>query len=146
MWPKLLTDLVFLRSKTQSFPWKNIDSNTHMGCGEGRGEEVEVGKVQNPRNPSLNLWLKILWRRLWKRRFKNELSLLLRISRFCLHTFSPAVRDFSSGIIWRCSIEFEIEAWMIFLRVPVLWFHKYDGIAGCWLAARLWIVARGKNY
>ena len=35
MWPKLLTDLVFLRSKTQSFPWKNIDSNTHMGCGEG---------------------------------------------------------------------------------------------------------------
>ena len=55
IWPKLLTDLVFLRSKTQSFPWKNIDSNTHMGCGEGGGEEVEVGKVQNPRTPSLNL-------------------------------------------------------------------------------------------
>ena len=35
IWPKLLNDLVFLRSKTQSFPWKNIDSNTHMGCGEG---------------------------------------------------------------------------------------------------------------
>ena len=49
MWPKLLTDLVFLRSKTQSFPWKNIDSNTHMGCGEGG--KVEVGKVQNPRTP-----------------------------------------------------------------------------------------------
>ena len=53
MWPKLLTDLVFLRSKMQSFPWKNIDSNTHMGCGEGG--KVEVGKVQNPRTPSLNL-------------------------------------------------------------------------------------------
>ena len=88
---------------------------------------------------------------------KTSLSLLLRISQFCLHTLSPAVRDFSSGIIWGFSIEFEIEAWMIFLRVPVLWFHKYDGIAGCllaagwqlvgsWLAARLWIVARGKNY
>ena len=55
MWPKLLTDLVFLRSKKQSFPWKNIDSNTHIGCGEGGGKEVEVGKVQNPRTPSLNL-------------------------------------------------------------------------------------------
>ena len=53
IWPKLLNDLVFLRSKTQSFPWKNIDSNTHMGCGEGG--KVEVGKVQNPRTPSLNL-------------------------------------------------------------------------------------------
>lgn len=60
---------------------------------------------------------------------KTSLSVLLRISRFCLHTLSLAVRDFSSGIIWGCSIEFEIEAWMIFLRVPVLWFHKYDGIA-----------------
>ena len=49
------TDLVFLRSKTQSFPWKNIDSNTHMGCGEGGSGKWEVGKVQTPRTPSLNL-------------------------------------------------------------------------------------------
>ena len=46
MWPKLLTDLVFLRSKTQSFPWKNIDSNAHMGFGEGGS-----GKSPDPSHP-----------------------------------------------------------------------------------------------
>lgn len=48
MWPKLLTDLVFLRSKTQSFPWKNIDSNAHMGCGEGGSGKWEKSRPLAP--------------------------------------------------------------------------------------------------
>ena len=50
IWPKLLTDLVFLRSKTQSFPWKNIDSNTQMGCGEGEGGGGG-GSGESPESP-----------------------------------------------------------------------------------------------
>ena len=51
MWPKLLTDLVFLRSKTQSFPWKNIYSNTHMGCGEGEGGGGGSGESPESSHP-----------------------------------------------------------------------------------------------
>lgn len=45
------TDLVFLRSKTQSFPWKNIDSNTHMGCGEGEGGGGGSGESPESSHP-----------------------------------------------------------------------------------------------
>ena len=51
MWLKLLTDLVFLRSKTQSFPWKNIDSNTQMGCGEGEGGGGGSGESPESSHP-----------------------------------------------------------------------------------------------
>ena len=51
IWPKLLTDLVFLRSKTQSFPWKNIDSNTQMGCGEGEGGGGGSGESPESSHP-----------------------------------------------------------------------------------------------
>ena len=66
IWPKLLTDLVFLRSKTQSFPRKNIDSNTHMGCGEGEGGSGESPESSYPLPESVT---KDFMTKIVKRRF-----------------------------------------------------------------------------
>ena len=48
IWPKLLTDLVFLRSKTQSFPWKTLIPIPTWDVGRGRWGGGEGGSGESP--------------------------------------------------------------------------------------------------